>query len=156
MERPSLPTQKQLSISHWCNFNSLELLGPKNAVRLGHSSQKKKKCLLYLEQAKSYFLENTLFFHSYPFVATKKCLSLKTNMNVEQKWLIKTEEAQTFKSPQIKHLCGLSLKTASELELLQSEPDSSKCLLLKSLHITHITKPYYFRIHLLLKCVSLR
>lgn len=34
IEKLSLPTQMQLSISHWCNFNSLELLRCKNAIRL--------------------------------------------------------------------------------------------------------------------------
>ena len=76
-------------------------------------------------------------------------------MNFERKWLIKTEEAQIFRSPQIKHLWRLSLKTASELSCLQSEPDISECLPLKSLHITHITKPYHFQIQTPVKiCIT--
>lgn len=51
-EKLSLPTQMQLSISHWCNFNSLELLRCKNVIRLVFNLQasiffsKKKKFLI--------------------------------------------------------------------------------------------------------------
>lgn len=46
-------------------------------------------------------------------------------------------------------------QSASELPCFQPGPDISKCLLLKSVHITHITKPYYFQIQTLVKiCVT--
>lgn len=54
MKTPSLPIYIQMSLSHWYNFNSLELLRPENAAKLvlnlqvWISFQKKKKKLILI------------------------------------------------------------------------------------------------------------